>query len=115
MGMLDAFFKDSGYGNYYQGTAKNTSGQLYDPTAYNNQGVFNPKDTLNTKNINPISFGDSKPQPGNYTQGPSLGTIFGPAPSRTYFNTQQPSAAKWKNDAGFQSWLSQLFSGGGVF
>lgn len=69
MGMLDAFFKDSGYGNNYQGTAK----------------------------------------------GPSLGTIFGPATSRTYFNTQQPSAAKWKNDAGFQNWLSQLFNGFGVF
>ena len=42
MSMLSDFFKDSGYGNYYQGSAKNTSGQWYDPANYGGLKAFDP-------------------------------------------------------------------------
>ncbi len=42
MSMLSDFFKDSGYGNYYQGSAKNTSGQWYGPANYGGLKAFDP-------------------------------------------------------------------------
>jgi len=42
MSMMSDFFKDYGYGNYYQGSAKNTSGQWYDPANYGGLKAFDP-------------------------------------------------------------------------
>lgn len=64
MNYLDAFFSDNGNGNFYQGTAKNTSGQMYDPAAYGGAGKFDPKNPNNPNNIGPQSF----------TKAPSYGT-----------------------------------------
>lgn len=61
MGMNDGFFKDYGFGNYYQGTSQNTSGQTYNPANYGGRGVFNPSDPNNVNNINPTSFRSKNP------------------------------------------------------
>lgn len=56
MPMLSDFFRDYGAGNFYQGTAQNTSGQMFDPLAYGGAGKFDPKNPNNLNNIGPKSF-----------------------------------------------------------
>lgn len=53
MPMLSDFFRDYGAGNFYQGTAQNTSGQMFDPLAYGGAGKFDPKNPNNLNNIGP--------------------------------------------------------------
>lgn len=55
--MLDGFFKDNGYGNFYQGTVSNTSGEMYNPQTYKGLNPFNPSEPNNPTTINPGSFG----------------------------------------------------------
>lgn len=84
MGMNDGFFKDYGFGNYYQGTSQNTSGQTYNPANYGGRGAFNPSDPNNINNINPSSFRLSNPL--GFMNGPlqmpngnfSLGSLYNP-------------------------------------
>ncbi len=69
MGFNNDFFKDYGFGNFYQGTAKNTSGQSYDPASYGGRTAYNPSQPNNTNSINPNSW-----QP----RQSSLGSLFNP-------------------------------------
>ena len=57
MSMLSDFFKDSGYGNYYQGSAKNTSGQWYDPANYGGLKAFDPNKPNDPGSIGPGTYG----------------------------------------------------------
>jgi len=57
MSMLSDFFKDYGYGNYYQGSAKNTSGQWYDPANYGGLKAFDPNKPNDPGSIGPGTYG----------------------------------------------------------
>jgi len=57
MSMISDFFKDSGYGNYYQGSAKNTSGQWYDPANYGGLKAFDPNKPNDPGSIGPGTYG----------------------------------------------------------
>ena len=62
-GLLADFFKDNGQGNYYQGTAKNTSGETYSPVNYGGLKPFNPNSPTTSGTINPYRFGTEKTTP----------------------------------------------------
>ena len=67
MSMISDFFKDSGYGNYYQGSAKNTSGQWYDPANYGGLKAFDPNKPNDPGSIGPGTYG--RASMGNWQTG----------------------------------------------
>jgi len=75
MSMLSDFFKDSGYGNYYQGSAKNTSGQWYDPANYGGLKAFDPSRPNDPGSIGAGAYGGAQravsplTAPGNWQTG----------------------------------------------
>lgn len=89
MPMLSDFFRDYGAGNFYQGTAKNTSGQMFDPSAYGGAGTFDPKNPNNPNNIGPQSF-IRNPFNGGASFGAWGAQTGGPQRNMAYpFNAQQ--------------------------
>lgn len=75
MSMLSDFFKDSGYGNYYQGSAKNTSGQWYDPANYGGLKAFDPNKPNDPGNIGADTYGRASLGNwlGNFSAMPAYG------------------------------------------
>lgn len=75
MSMLSDFFKDSGYGNYYQGSAKNTSGQWYDPANYGGLKAFDPNKPNDPGSIGPGTYGRASMGNwlGNFSAMPAYG------------------------------------------
>ena len=75
MSMLSDFFKDSGYGNYYQGSAKNTSGQWYDPANYGGLKAFDPNKPNDPGSIGPGTYGRASLGNwlGNFSAMPAYG------------------------------------------
>ena len=75
MSMISDFFKDSGYGNYYQGSAKNTSGQWYDPANYGGLKAFDPSRPNDPGSIGAGAYGGAQravsplTAPGNWQTG----------------------------------------------
>lgn len=111
MGMNDGFFKDYGFGNYYQGTSQNTSGQTYNPANYGGRGAFNPADPNNVNNINPTSFRSSHPlgfmfNPSQMSNGNfSLSSLYNPN-----WGNQGISLARNDNNDQFSSdWWNNLY------
>lgn len=106
MPMLSDFFKDYGSGNFYQGTAKNTSGQMYDPSAYGGAGKFDPKNPNDPNNIGPKYF----------TKAPSYGawgmqtkTNGAPLNSLSYpWGTQQQGQGVQSPQSGYSYTLADL-------
>ena len=75
MSMLSDFFKDSGYGNYYQGSAKNTSGQSYDPASYGGLKAFDPNKPNDPGSIGAGAYGRASLGNwlGNFSAMPAYG------------------------------------------
>lgn len=75
MSMISDFFKDSGYGNYYQGSAKNTSGQWYDPANYGGLKAFDPNKPNDPGSIGPGTYGRASLGNwlGNFSAMPAYG------------------------------------------
>ena len=75
MSMISDFFKDSGYGNYYQGSAKNTSGQWYDPANYGGLKAFDPNKPNDPGSIGPGTYGRASMGNwlGNFSAMPAYG------------------------------------------
>lgn len=99
-GFLDDFFNSNKYGNYYQGTSTNNSGQLYSPAAYNGRGVYNTATPNSTDNINPLSY--YRKSPGDYPNAfdPSLmrGDLIRTIPSLNSLYYNQPGITVSRGD-----------------
>ena len=76
-GLLADFFKDNGQGNYYQGTAKNTSGQTYNPATYGGLQPFNPATPTQPGTINPLLYGQ-KTSPYQFGYSAPIGAATNP-------------------------------------
>ena len=106
MSMLSDFFKDSGYGNYYQGSAKNTSGQWYDPANYGGVKAFDPNKPNDPGSIGPGTYG--RASMGNWLGNFSAMPAYGGSQRALYGNAQQAGQGVQSPQSGFAYTLADL-------